>query len=91
MESQLPGGSEAKDPEDEGAVDEAKAEKKEGDDSSSGEYTYGSDDDDDDDEDSDEEESPKGKQIEEKGEKAGAKFPQLKGPPSDAELLARVQ
>ena len=91
MESQIPDNSEAQDEDETGAAKEGKTEKKEEDESSSGEYTYGSDDDDDDD-DSDEEESPKGKQIEEKGEKTGGKFAEMKPtPPSDAEILARIQ
>ena len=94
MESQLPGNSRpadsepAKDELKEGK--EATADKEGDDDTSSGEYTYGSEDDEDEDEDDDDD--PKSKQIEEKGDKTGSKGEQIKdAPPTDAEILARIE
>jgi hypothetical protein len=90
MESQLPNDDRAdatKSAVDQEKGEEENADKKGDDESSSGEYTYGSEDDEDDDD-----ESPKGKQIEEKDDKAGSKAEQLKdAPPTDAEILARFQ
>lgn len=95
MESQLPGNSAANEPEPADAKaegdKEADADNKGDDDSSSGEYTYGSDDDDDED-DSDDDVKPQPKQIEEKGDKTGSKAEVIKNaPPTDSEILARLQ